>query len=52
MTHDRGGTRRRIGRLMFVIAAVMITVPLCLAAFQACENSRVSGDPLINIQIG
>ena len=52
MTNDRGVVRRRIGRVMFVIAAVLITVPLCLAAFQACENSRITGDPLINIEIG
>lgn len=52
MSDDRGGVRRRIGRVMFVLAAVMIAVPLCLAAFQACENSRSTGEPLINIQIG
>ena len=52
MDDDRSGMRQRIGRVMFVIAAVFITVPLCLAAFQACENSRVTGDPLINIEIG
>lgn len=52
MTDDQGGVRRRIGRVMFVIAAVLIAVPLCLAAFQACENSRATGEPLINIEIG
>lgn len=37
---------------MFTIAAALITVSLCIAAFQACDNSRRTGDPVINIQIG
>jgi hypothetical protein len=52
MSNDQSGVRRRIGRMMFVIAAVLIAAPLCLAAFQACENSRVTGEPMINIQVG
>ena len=52
MENNRSAIRHRIGRAMFVIAAILIIVPLCLAAFQACENSRRTGEPVINIQIG
>lgn len=52
MENNRYETRRRIGRGMFLIAAALIAISLSLAAFQACENSRATGEPIINIQIG
>lgn len=52
MENDHSPIRHRIGRAMFTIAAALITVGLCIAAFQACENNRVTGEPIVNIQIG
>lgn len=52
MENNRVAIRHRIGRAMFVIAAALLMVSLGIAGFQACENSRVTGEPIINIQIG
>ena len=50
MNDDRGETRRRIARVMFVVAAVLITIPLCLAAFQACQSARIVSSPPATVQ--